>query len=160
MPAYLKPGWKKGLLFGLMAALVLGFDQLSKLLIRTYLAVGESIPAEGFFRLTHVTNTGASFGLLTGNNGALTVTALIGVAALFIYYRYLREDHYLLRIALGLMLGGATGNLIDRFHQGYVTDFLDIGAWPVFNLADSSIVVGIVIVAGFFLLSLRKHEKA
>ncbi len=129
--------------------LVLALDQISKALVRFYLLPGESFPDTGWFRLTHVLNSGASFGLFQGKNVALAITGLIGVLAIILYYRYMSVQSIWLRIALGLQLGGAIGNLTDRARLGYVTDFFDVGAWPVFNVADSSLVTGILLAIAF-----------
>ncbi len=126
-------------------------DQLSKLWIRSNLAIGESLFEVGFFRLTRVHNTGAVFGLFQGQSFPLTIIALVGVAAILLFA--LRFSHHfpslnnsLGKVSLGLILGGTMGNLIDRLRFGYVTDFIDVGIWPSFNIADSSVVVGVIIV--------------
>ena len=156
---------RRSVVFFLTALLVIAADQLSKWGIRENLAVGESIPETGFFQLTHVRNTGGSFGLFQGHTLALTIVAIIGIAllliyALFVYHRYPSLDNRLSRIALGLILGGTIGNLIDRLTTDlhYVTDFINIGAWPAFNIADAAIVVGAVLFA-FSLLSLARAGK-
>ena len=138
--------------FLLTALLVVLVDQLSKLWIRSNLAIGESLFEVGFFRLTYVHNSGAAFGLFQGQSFLLAIIALVIVAALLLYtlffhHRLPFSDNRLGRLAIGLVLGGATGNLIDRVHIGYVTDFIDFGFWPAFNVADSAIVVGTIILA-------------
>jgi signal peptidase II len=100
-----------------------------------------------------VTNTGAAFGILQGQGFFLTVTTLFGLLAILLYYLYPPMEHGLLRIALGLQLGGAIGNLTDRVRLGGVTDFIDPRYWPAFNIADSAIVIGVTTIVGFFLLS-------
>jgi len=154
--------WQNTVFF-LTALLVVAADQLSKLGIRSNLAIGESLLEVGFFRLTHVHNTGAVFGLFRGQPLPLTIIALVGVAALLVYalffYRHFPLlDNMLGKSALGLVLGGTVGNLIDRMHFGYVTDFIAVGIWPAFNIADSAIVVGVIIFA-YFLLRLARAEK-
>jgi len=138
--------------FFLIALLVVALDQLTKIWIRSNLAIGQSLPETGFFRLTYVHNTGAAFGLFQDQSVPLTIVASIGVVvllvyALFIYRRFPRLDSRLGKPALGLILGGTVGNLVDRLRFGYVTDFIDIGIWPAFNLADSAVVVGAIIFA-------------
>lgn len=152
--------WRHELPFIGTVALIIVLDQISKALVRAYLLPGESVPDHGFFRLTHVINTGASFGLLQGKNVALAVTGAIGVLAIILYYRYLSSHGMLIRLALGLQLGGAIGNLIDRARRGYVTDFFDVGAWPVFNVADSSLVIGIALAAVFTLFKEKAHSSS
>jgi len=133
------------------AALTLIADQLSKSFIRAHLRLGESwipFPALGrWFAITHVTNTGAAFGLFPQMGLVFVAIAVVVVAAIVIYYRHLPAEQWLVRVSLGLQLGGALGNLIDRLRYGHVTDFLDFKVWPVFNVADSAIVVGVAILA-------------
>jgi len=142
----------------LIAIAVIGADQLSKYLIRSNMELGESIPSEGFVRLTYTTNTGGAFGLFTNQTFLLSLVAIIGVAVVVIYLHFLPMGSRLLKVGLGLNLGGAIGNLIDRIRLGEVTDFLDFGAWPVFNLADSAIVVGTFLIA-FHLLFFAATKK-
>jgi len=138
-------------------------DQLSKFWIRSNLAIGESLFETGFFRLTHVHNSGAAFGLFQGQSFFLTIVALVAVAALLLYAFFFRHkfpflDNRLGKLAFGLVLGGAVGNLIDRIYLGYVTDFIDFSIWPAFNIADSATVVGAIILA-YSLISLTRAEK-
>ena len=143
-----------------LAALVVLCDQLTKFLVREYLGYSESFPAEGFFRLTHTFNTGSAFGLFQGQNTPLVVVAVVGIVILGLIYRSQRPPGNLLRLSLGLQVGGAVGNLTDRLLFGHVTDFLDVGAWPIFNLADSSIVVGLVLLAWVFLKPGRRRADS
>ena len=145
------------------ALLLVAADQLSKFWIRSNLAIGESVFEVGFFRLTHVHNSGAAFGLFQGHSFPLTIIASVGVAALllyalFFYHKFPLLDNRLGKIALGLVLGGTVGNLIDRIRFGYVTDFIDVGIWPTFNIADSAAVVGVIIIA-YSLLCLAIARK-
>jgi len=149
--------------FFITTLLVVAADQLSKIWIRSNLGVGQSLFELGFFRLTHVHNTGAAFGLFRGQSFALTIVALVGVAAILVYALLIHRrvpllDNRLSKTVLGLVLGGTIGNLIDRIHLGYVTDFIDIGVWPAFNIADSAIVVGVIIFA-YSLRSLARGGK-
>ena len=129
-------------------AAVLGVDQLSKYLIRTNLRLGESWPSDGLFRLTHGTNTGSAFGLFPNQTAFLIVASVIAIGFLVYFYRTHALPRPLLRFAIALQLGGALGNLLDRLRTGEVVDFIDLGPWPIFNLADSSIVVGISLLVG------------
>ena len=146
---YLQVKWRN-VVFFLAALLIVTADQLSKTWIRTNLAVGQSIPEVGFLRLTHVTNTGSAFGLFQGQTFLLAIVALVSVVvlllyALLFYRRFPFLDNWLTWVGLSLILGGTVGNLIDRLRLGYVTDFIDFGFWPAFNLADSAVVVGVII---------------
>jgi len=138
---------------------VIGLDQLTKYLIRAYMTPETSIPEEGFIRLTYTTNSGGAFGLLANQTFLLILAVFIAIAIVVLYLRYLPADSMLLKVGLGLDLGGAVGNLIDRLRFGEVTDFIDIGAWPVFNIADSSITVGTVIIAYYLLFVATKKAK-
>jgi len=148
--------------FSLITLLVVAADQLSKAWIGSY-PKEQPIFEMGFFRLIHIHNTGAAFGLFQGHSSALTIVALVSVAiflfyALVIYRRFPLLDNMPNRVALGLILGGTVGNLIERLRLGYVTDFISIGIWPAFNVADSAVTVGIIILA-YSLLSLARTGK-
>jgi signal peptidase II len=111
--------------------------------------VGESSPVTGWLYLTHVHNTGAAFGIFQGQSFPLTLVGLVGVCVLLLYAFFLYRrlpflNNALSEVALGLILGGTIGNLIDRLRLGYVTDFIDFRFWPAFNVADSAIVVGAI----------------
>lgn len=141
----------------LIAALVFAVDQITKYWIRTHLALRETIkpiPAIGsWFRIIHWKNTGIAFGLFQGNGWILTVIGLLVVIGIIIYSRQVINGPAYWRVALGLELGGALGNLADRLNPelGYVVDFIWIGDFPVFNLADSAIVIGaIVLIIGMW----------
>ncbi len=153
-------GKRRNVVFLLTALLIVAADQLSKIWIRSSLAIGQSLPETGFFRLTHVRNSGAVFGLFQGQSFALTIAALVAIAVLLLYVLFISRrfsylDSMLGRSALGLILGGTVGNLVDRLRFGYVTDFIDVGIWPVFNIADSAVTVGVIIFA-YSLLSLAR----
>jgi signal peptidase II len=138
---------------------VIVLDQLTKHLVRSGLALGEAIPAEGFFQLVHVQNTGAAFGILDDARSwliALATIAFIAVIWLTATRRVAFLNTVLGRLTLGLIAGGILGNLIDRIYYGYVTDFLKAGPWPVFNIADSAITIGVVVLAWALFVSGRK----
>jgi signal peptidase II len=146
--------------FFLIAATVLGLDQLTKSIVRRELAIGESWPSDDWLvKITHVTNSGAAFGILQGQGAFLTVTAIVAIGAIFFYYAFPPLESGLLRLALGLQLGGAVGNLLDRVRFGHVTDFFHFPHYPAFNIADSSIVVGLVVIGAFFVLNERGAAK-
>ena len=125
-----------------LVAGALALDQLTKRVVVQSLALGESWPAEGFFRITRVANTGSAFGLFGGHNMLLTAASILGVAVILWFMRASGES-MIVRTSLGLMLAGAVGNLIDRISFGYVVDFIDVGPWYIFNVADSAIVIGV-----------------
>lgn len=142
--------WNTGFL--LTTALVVAIDQLSKTWIRLSLAPGQSLPLTGFFRFTRVHNTGSAFGLFQNQSLPLTIFAIISIIALLVFvfffaHRLQFSQSWTSYLGLGLLLGGSIGNLTDRFNLGYITDFIDIGIWPSFNIADSALVVGVILLA-------------
>lgn len=145
------------------ALVVLFADQLSKQWVLNNLEFGEPwapIPAlRSIFTFTLVTNTGAAFGLFKDGGLFFTLLALAVVSGIIFYERRIPLHPWWLRTSLGLMLGGATGNLVDRIRFGEVIDFIDFQFWPVFNLADSAIVLGVGLVA-IYLWSSPKEEPA
>lgn len=141
------------LIMFVIMAISLGLDQWTKNIVETNLRLGEIYAPfpniEQFFRIFHVSNTGAAFGLLPSGGPVFAAFAVI-VSILIIYYNYtLPKGEIGLRIVLGLLLGGALGNFIDRVRLGHVTDFLDFGPWPVFNIADMSVVAGVIVMGWF-----------
>ena len=138
---------------------VLVLDQLTKALVRGSMRLGESWPAEGFVRLTYGTNTGSAFGLFPNQTGLLIVASIIATGFLVVFYRAYSPPSPLLRLAIGLMLGGAVGNLVDRLRVGAVVDFIDVGPWPIFNLADSAVVVGMALLAAAMLTGRMEMKR-
>lgn len=151
-----KPKIYRDLLLIPVFAVVVIADQITKALIRSNLHIHESVPDEGFFRLTYTTNTGAVFGTFSDQTFIMTIASFVGVGILLYFYHSHSGSEKLVRLSLGLLLGGAVGNLIDRIWLGRVTDFLDVGPWPIFNLADSAIVVGITVLVVMFLFEREK----
>ena len=157
------PGKWQNVVFFLTALLVVYADQLSKLWIRSNLAIGESLFEVGIFSLTHLQNTGAAFGLFRGQSFPLTIVAIISAIALLFYALFIYRlspllDTRVSKIALGLVLGGTVGNLVDRVHFGGVTDFIKVGFWPTFNIADSALTVGVILFAYSFLRLARAES--
>ncbi|HET7088313.1 MAG TPA: signal peptidase II [Anaerolineae bacterium] len=144
----------------LVALATLALDQFTKWLVVTSLALGESIyplPAlSRLFSLTYVTNTGAAFGLLKEAGMVFVFVAIVVITIIVLYMRRVPADQQLVRVALGLQLGGALGNLIDRLRLGHVVDFIDLKFWPVFNVADSAIVIGVALLA----IAFWRQERA
>ena len=134
-----------------LAALVLTLDQLTKFVVRQSLATYQSWPFSGFFRFTHVHNSGSAFGLFQDQNLILLFVSIIGIVVLGFVYGSQNQPGRVIRLSIALMMGGAFGNLLDRVLFGHVTDFVDIGPWPVFNLADSAIVTGLFLMAWLLL---------
>ena len=159
--AGLLPGRWLNVVFFLITLLVVAGDQLSKLWVRSY-SESQTIFEAGLFRIIRAHNTGAAFGLFQDQSLLLTIIALISVVVMLVLvFLFSRHLSFLSkkssRLALGLVLGGTIGNLIDRIHLGYVTDFIDIGIWPAFNIADSAITVGVILFA-YSLISLTSAK--
>jgi len=150
--------------FFLIGLLILVADQLSKAWVRVSLPEGQSLFEVGFFQITHVQNTGAAFGLFRGQALILTIFAIISITVILVYVfvSYRRcpwLDSMLSKLALGLVFGGIVGNLIDRLRLGHVTDFIDFGFWPAFNIADSAVTVGVIIFAYYLLRSTQTEKR-
>jgi signal peptidase II len=143
---------RRDVVFGAVALVVVLADQLSKLAIRTSLTLGQVYYDAGIFQIVHVQNTGVAFGLFREHTQVIIVLVFIEIIVLLLIGVFLRRqlsffDSMLARAGLGLILGGAIGNQIDRLRLGYVTDFIDFKVWPAFNVADASAVVGAIIIA-------------
>jgi signal peptidase II len=134
-----------------VALLILAADQISKYWVLSNLDPGESWnPVASLIPwdiITHVTNTGVAFGLFPDQGLLFVVIPAIVVAVIIFYYRHLPAGQWWIKVSLGLQLAGALGNLLDRLRLGHVIDFIDFKIWPVFNLADSAIVIGVAILA-------------
>ncbi len=151
------PSWAREALFFGIAVAVFAADYLTKLWVRTSMFPGQSIPPDAPVRLTYITNTGSAFGLFQNQTIFLVITAVIGIGAIILYHSMHSAKTLPLTVSLGLQLGGAAGNLVERMQYGRVTDFIDLRFWPVFNVADSSIVVGVALLA--WLLFMTGKEK-
>jgi len=160
---------KYGMLL-LVAGLVAGLDQLTKYLICEWVPLYSRVEViKGFFNIIHIRNSGVAFGLFKrfGNDYrffSMAVVLLIIVFLIFFLVSQVRKGLQLQAFSLAVILGGAVGNLIDRFYLGEVIDFLDLHwgnvyHWPAFNLADSAITVGIVLILFDELVLSRKRER-
>ena len=119
-------------------------DQLSKALIRIFMPWGESLSLGGVLRIRQVRNPGTAFGIIPGSSWPLfLVSILVFLALLLVLWRWGGPGSTAFQLGMGLIIGGAIGNIIDRIALGAVVDFIDFGFWPVFNLADLAIVVGV-----------------
>jgi len=156
-PHLLKKLYREWMLI-LVTTSVLLIDQITKLVIVSNLYRGEAIPQEGLFRIKHTVNTGSAFGLFHNQTVFLIFASFIGVGILVFLYRQNNLSGILPKLSLSLQLGGAIGNLLDRIRYGYVVDFIQIGFWPVFNIADSCIVIGIILLS-FILLRSGKDTQ-
>ena len=150
------------------AVATLALDQWSKAWVRQHLLPATPTdlypPLHPVLSFTYVHNTGVAFGLFPRLGWLFTVVAVVVVAAILYFQRMLEEEHWMLGLALGLQLGGAAGNLADRLLHGAVTDFIDVNfwpleSWPVFNVADSAIVVGVALLILHMMLEERAERR-
>lgn len=152
-----KAGWW---VLPLTGGLIVAADQISKYLVVSRLSSYESwapVPELArWIEIRQVTNTGAAFGLFQNGSLLLALVAVAVSLAIVMYYHNLPGGQWLLRLSLGLQLGGALGNLIDRLRLGHVVDFIDVHLIPVFNLADSAIVCGV----GLLVLLLLREDRS
>jgi signal peptidase II len=150
----------------LVAGLVIFVDQVSKAYIRANFVENVTVWAPWdwmlpYARIIHITNTGVAFGMFQGMNIVFATLASIVSIAIIYYYPRVAGNDWLLRLALGLQLAGAAGNLIDRIIYGNVTDFISVGNFAVFNVADASISVGVaVLILGVWIQEQRAKKQA
>lgn len=147
----------------LIALIILLSDFLSKQWVMTnlvYAAATRFIP--GLLQFRYVWNSGAAFSILTGQRWFLVVLASLAAGALLIFRRKITSDRRIMRVIWGLVFGGTVGNLIDRIRFGYVIDFLefDFITFPVFNIADSALVIGMGLFLSLTVYELYKEGKA
>jgi signal peptidase II len=155
------------LALGLTAAAVVVLDQATKAMVAATIDVGGRVQVIGdLLVLWHVRNTGAAFSLFQGGQLFFLLVTLAAFGMLVYFQRAFRGRGALLQVVLGLVLGGTVGNLIDRLRQGYVTDFVSMGIgdlrWPTYNVADASLVIGILTLVGYltFLDRARSEVRA
>lgn len=146
-----------------IAGLIVALDQWTKNLVRANLALGETWLPDSltwlspYTRIVHWYNMGAAFGMFQSGSMVFTVLAIIVISAIIYYFPRVDGHDWTLRIAMSMQLAGAAGNLIDRLTQGgRVTDFISVGTFPVFNIADASISTGTAIL----LLGVYLQERA
>ena len=133
-------------------------DQATKHLVAGQLDLGERVAVVGPFSIHHVQNSGIAFGLFGSRTSIVIAVTAVAVCAMLVFFARAGRRHPVMPVALGLVLGGSMANLIDRVRLGHVTDFLDLVAWPAFNLADTFIVVGVGILFGTLVLGDRSQQ--
>ena len=153
-------------LFGI-AGLIVALDQWTKSLVHENLALSETWLPDSlnwlspYARIVHWYNTGAAFGMFQSGSMVFTVLAIIVIGAIIYYFPRVENNDWTLRLAMSMQLAGAAGNLIDRLRfDGRVTDFISVGTFPVFNVADASISIGTVILLVGVYLQERAAQKA
>jgi len=132
-----------------LAGAIIALDQWTKALVRASLQIGEAwVPLEAlpFLRVVNWHNTGAAFGLFRNYGDVFTVLAVVVAGVILYYFPQVPRSDWPLRLAMGFQLGGAVGNLVDRLTRGRVTDFISVWGFPVFNVADASIFIGVVVL--------------
>jgi len=146
-----------------VASIIVVLDQWTKYLVRTLIPFGGSWSPwswlEPYARIVNWQNTGAAFGMFQGFGLVFTVLAFIVAIAILYYFPRIPRSEWAIRLAMIMQLGGAVGNLIDRLSQGTVTDFVSLGTFAVFNVADASISVGTAILILAVWISERKQKK-
>ena len=151
---------KNGIMLLGIVGLLIALDQWSKALVRDQIALGSEVYPipflAPFFRFTYWKNTGAAFGIFQNANLPLLILSILIAGALIWIYFKSEDEPLVFRISLAMMLGGAIGNMIDRIRFGFVTDFIAVGNFPVFNIADSAVTVGVAIMLIVMLIHERK----
>ncbi|MFC4617275.1 signal peptidase II [Camelliibacillus cellulosilyticus] len=152
------------MIYYVLAIVILGLDQMSKWVIYTTMSVGESIEMiPGFLYITSIRNTGAAWNILNGQMWFFFIVSVVVLVIVIYYMQKVGRKKPLLGIALGLIIGGTLGNFIDRLVRGEVIDFIHVYlgsySYPVFNLADSSLVVGVILILIYSLLDAKKEKK-
>lgn len=149
-----------------IAVLIVALDQWTKSLVRANIPLsGSWLPdslqwLSPYARIVHWYNTGAAFGMFQQGGMVFTVLAFIVIGLILYYYPQVEKADWSLRLAMSMQLGGATGNLIDRLTIGHVTDFISVGNFPVFNVADASITVGAaVLFLGIWMMEIADRKK-
>ncbi len=153
--------WLWGVAFVVMLVTIF-LDQWSKSWIRANLRPFESIeliPGTGrIFTITRSSNTGAAFGMFKGGGFFFLIVTVVVIVAILYYAWSLKKLNWIIAVSLGLELGGALGNFVDRLRFGRVTDFIDFHFWPIFNVADTAIVIGVILMGYMFLLEEFRDE--
>lgn len=143
---------------------VVAIDLITKSLASSHISYGETISAIPYiFNFTYLENVGAAWNIFSGNRALLIVISVIFIIILVLFYVFERKNGVLFHVGCALIFGGAVGNMIDRIFLGYVRDFIQFAFWksfPVFNIADAMLTIGVVIVLIYYVLSLTRKKDA
>ena len=142
-----------------IALAALAGDQLTKHIVVSHLSLDAERHVAGPLSIHHVQNSGIAFGLFARATPVVTILTALAVAWMLVFFARSGSRHPILPVALGLLIGGSASNLLDRIRLGHVTDFIDLRYWPAFNLADSFIVLGVLVLLAALLLPQRPHER-
>ncbi|WP_243138032.1 signal peptidase II [Heliorestis acidaminivorans] len=135
-------------------------DQLTKWIVQQQMNLHDTIPLiPNIFHITYILNPGAAFGLMAYQKSFFIVVTLIVLLAILYFYRKIPPEQSSFRLGLAFQGGGATGNLIDRVKEGYVVDFIDFRIWPVFNIADIAITLGVILLIYSIVTMPEEDEK-
>ncbi len=156
--------WMEPVLLVAVAAAIFIADQATKALVAGGIVLNDHVNVVGdLVRLWHIRNKGAAFGFFQGGILLFLVVTVVAIGMIVYFHRTFRGRSPWLQVLLGVILGGTAGNLVDRLRFGYVTDFLSIGVgdvrWPAFNVADSSVVVGIGLLVIYLFLTDRRRQE-
>lgn len=149
------PSLEVSRIFPLLTAVIFLLDQATKYLVQVGLPLGRSISL-GFFDLHHVHNRGAAFGIMPSGGAVFIIVAVAVLIGAMVLHARIREQGVAVTVAVGLIAGGTLGNLLDRLRFGYVVDFIDLRWWPVFNVADSAICIGVALLLWKMLLGAKE----
>lgn len=132
-------------------------DQVIKYMVNINMTVGQSYPLiEDFLYITYIKNTGIAFGLFKDNNLFMIILIIVIILILLYFYNKEKNKVFSLNIAMTLLISGAVGNLVDRIYYGFIVDYIDFTFWPGFNLADSLIVIGSIILAVYLIFQVEE----
>ena len=164
---FVKKNWSDYLLLILVAVIIVTSDQLAKVWVRAHVALGgDWLPARlawlmPYARIRFWYNSGAAFGIFANGNLVFMILAIIVAGAILYYYPRVSRKDWWLRLALMLQFSGAVGNLTDRIQFGHVTDFISVGNFAIFNIADASISVGVVVlILGVWISEMTEKRRA
>ncbi len=145
-----------------VAMIVVLIDQLSKYYIQLHFTLGSSLPVvPGLFHITYILNPGAAFGILENQRVFFIIIAVVMLGTIVYIYPRLPKGLPFLTVGVGLLVGGTIGNVIDRVQTGHVVDFFDFRIWPVFNIADIAICIGVTaIIYTMLVMSYKEDEQS
>ena len=152
-------GPSQWLALGAIALATVAADQLTKHLVASQLQLGDGVHVAGPLWIRHVQNSGIAFGLFSRSTAVVIVLTGIAIIWMLAYFARSGARHPVLPVALGLVIGGSSSNLVDRVRLGYVTDFIDFRWWPAFNLADSFIVIGVLVLLAALVYAEREPPR-